>query len=145
MLYRLNGFEFSTLCFPESVRLYNGTDRCSGRVEVFHDDQWGKVCNNQWNQEAAEVVCKELNCGAPKSFQEKFNYGDSYLKGVTLQCSGSVTSVSQCTLQEYGGTCEGASLSCTGETHLMWQRTRFLHITERASLKKHYSIIRYLC
>lgn len=116
-------FEFSTLYFPESVRLYNGTDRCSGRVEVFHDGQWGKVCNNQWSHEAAEVVCKELNCGAPKHFQEKFNYGDSYLKSVAAQCSSSVTSISQCTLQDYGGTCKGASLSCAGETRNIWQRT----------------------
>lgn len=112
-------FEFSTLYFPESVRLYNGTDRCSGRVEVFHDGQWGKVCNHQWSPEAAEVVCKELNCGVPKRFQETFNYGDSQLKGVTARCSGSVTSLSQCTLQDYGGTCEAASLSCAGETHYM--------------------------
>lgn len=116
-------FGFLTLYFPESVRLYNGTDRCSGRVEVYHDGQWGKVCNHQWSQEVAEVVCKELNCGAPKRFQEQFNFGDTHLKGVTAQCSGSVTSISQCTLQDYRGSCEGASLSCAGEKHYMWQRT----------------------
>lgn len=102
--------------FPESVRLYNGTGRCSGRVEVYHDGQWGKVCRNQWNHEIAEMVCKELNCGAPTSFQEKFSYGDSYLRGVTVSCSSSVASMSQCNFQDYGGTCEGVSLSCAGET-----------------------------
>lgn len=113
-------FEFYTLYFSESVRLYNGTDRCSGRVEVFHDGQWGKVCNNEWSHETAKLVCMELNCGVPKPLQENFNYGDSSLKGVTARCSGLVTSVSECTLQEYGGTCEGVSLSCAGETHLIW-------------------------
>lgn len=101
---------------PESVRLYNGTDRCSGRVEFYHDGEWGKVCSNHWSHETAEMVCKELNCGAPKNLQEKFNYGDSNRRGVTATCSGSVTSISQCTLQPYGGTCEGVSLSCAGET-----------------------------
>ncbi|CAG09101.1 unnamed protein product, partial [Tetraodon nigroviridis] len=111
-----------------SVRLYNGTDRCSGRVEVYHDGQWGKVCNNQWNQETAKVVCKELNCGVPKPIQGPINYGESNLKGVTAQCSGSVTSVSQCTLQDYGGTCEGVSLSCAGNPPL-----RLINGTDRCS------------
>ncbi|XP_075939995.1 scavenger receptor cysteine-rich type 1 protein M130-like [Anarhichas minor] len=100
----------SVVC-SESVRLINGTDRCSGRVEVFHDGQWGKMCNNWGNVEAA-VVCQELSCGLPKQSQEIFHFGDSGLRGYTSRCSGNVSSISQCTLQEYTGRCEGASLSC---------------------------------
>ncbi|XP_056872005.1 scavenger receptor cysteine-rich type 1 protein M130-like [Takifugu flavidus] len=117
----------SVIC-SESVRLYNGTGRCSGRVEVYHDGEWGKICNNHWSHETAEMVCKELNCGAPKSFQEKFNYGDSNRRGVTATCSGSVTSISQCTLQHYGGTCEGVSLSCAGNPPV-----RLINGTDRCS------------
>lgn len=106
---------FSTASFPDSVRLYNGTDRCSGRVEVYHDGQWVKMCNTNWRHEEAIVVCKELNCGTPKKSQS-FNFGDSGLTGYTSRCSGNVSSISQCTLQEKPGTCEGVSLSCEGKT-----------------------------
>lgn len=61
------------------------------------------------------MVCKELNCGAPKKSQENFSYGESGLIGYTSTCSGNVSSISQCTLQEHTGTCEGVSLSCAGK------------------------------
>ncbi|XP_059212017.1 scavenger receptor cysteine-rich type 1 protein M130-like [Centropristis striata] len=111
----------------ESVRLINGTDRCSGRVEVLHDGQWGKICNNLGKAEA-EVVCKELSCGLPKKYQESFNFGDSNLRGYTSRCSGNVSSISQCMLQVYTGRCEGVSLSCAGNPPL-----RLVNGTDRCS------------
>ncbi|XP_034383885.1 deleted in malignant brain tumors 1 protein-like isoform X2 [Cyclopterus lumpus] len=116
----------SVVC-SESIRLENGTDRCSGRVEVYHDGQWGKICNNWGNKEAA-VVCEELNCGLPKKKQEIFHFGDSGLRGYTSRCSGNVSSIGQCTLQEYTGKCEGASLSCADS-----QQLRLVNGTDRCS------------
>jgi len=29
-------------------------------VEVYHDAQWGTICDKNWGQKEAEVVCKEL-------------------------------------------------------------------------------------
>ncbi|XP_042359266.1 deleted in malignant brain tumors 1 protein-like [Plectropomus leopardus] len=116
----------SVIC-SESVRLFNGTERCSGRVEIFQNGQWGKICNNNWRNEEAAVVCKELSCGAPKKFQSH-NYGDSGLRGYTSRCSGNVSSISECTLQEYAGRCEGVSLSCEGHPPL-----RLVNGTDRCS------------
>ncbi|XP_067337962.1 deleted in malignant brain tumors 1 protein-like isoform X2 [Channa argus] len=98
----------------ESVRLVNGTDQCSGRVEVFHDGQWRKMCTNNWGPNEATVVCKELFCGAPKKQKESIYYGESNLRGFTGRCVGNVSSISQCTLEEHTGTCQGVSLSCAG-------------------------------
>ncbi|XP_074470969.1 scavenger receptor cysteine-rich type 1 protein M130-like isoform X1 [Sebastes fasciatus] len=116
----------SVIC-SDSVRLFNGTDSCSGRVEVFHDGRWGKICNNWGNAEAA-VVCKELSCGTPKKNQETFNFGDTGLRGYTSRCSGNVSSISQCTLELHAGACEGVSLSCGGEPPL-----RLVNGTDRCS------------
>lgn len=117
----------SVIC-SDSVRLFNGTERCSGRVEVYHSGQWGKVCNNNWRNEEAAVVCKELGCGSPKKSQESFNFGDSGLRGYTSRCSGNVSSIAQCSLQEYPGTCQGVSLSCSGNPPL-----RLVNGTDRCS------------
>uniref|UniRef100_A0A3B5LAT1 Soluble scavenger receptor cysteine-rich domain-containing protein SSC5D n=1 Tax=Xiphophorus couchianus TaxID=32473 RepID=A0A3B5LAT1_9TELE len=89
----------------ENVRLINGTDSCSGRVEVFYNGRWGKICSNSWGGTEATVLCKELSCGSPKKNQDVFTFGDSPLAGLISRCSGNVSSISQCVVDEHIGKC----------------------------------------
>eukprot|EP00057_Strongylocentrotus_purpuratus_P028714 XP_011683188.1 PREDICTED: deleted in malignant brain tumors 1 protein-like [Strongylocentrotus purpuratus] len=43
-----------------AVRLVAGSSPDEGRVEIFHDDQWGTVCDRGWDDNDARVVCRQL-------------------------------------------------------------------------------------
>ena len=52
---------------PFNIRLIdrdgNTGDIDSGRVEIFFDGRWGSVCDDNWGDVDASVVCRELGLG----------------------------------------------------------------------------------
>ncbi|XP_077090799.1 scavenger receptor cysteine-rich type 1 protein M130-like [Siphateles boraxobius] len=104
------------------VRLVGGS-LCSGRVEVPHDRSWMSVCDAAFDQQDAEVVCRELDCGAPVQVlgEDAFGKGDAQMWTQEIQCRGNESYISFCpTISlKYNCTHENdIGLLCSGYTDL---------------------------
>ncbi|XP_038586893.1 scavenger receptor cysteine-rich type 1 protein M130-like, partial [Micropterus salmoides] len=78
-------------------RLVNGTSLCSGRLEVKSNQRWSSVCEADFDQQDAEVVCRELGCGAPSVLQGAL-YGEVEAPMWTkeFQCGGHESALLDC-------------------------------------------------
>uniref|UniRef100_A0A4W4GIW1 SRCR domain-containing protein n=1 Tax=Electrophorus electricus TaxID=8005 RepID=A0A4W4GIW1_ELEEL len=80
-----------------SVRLVGGL-RCTGRVEVLHGKTWTTVCDADFDQQDAEVVCRELGCGLPVEVlgAAAFGRGEGQVWTKELQCRGNESQIHLC-------------------------------------------------
>ncbi|KAK7149908.1 hypothetical protein R3I94_009281 [Phoxinus phoxinus] len=88
----------------ESIRLVNGNNSCSGRVEIFDNGQWGTVCDDGWDLSDAAVVCREMGCGDAVEAKSAAYFGRGweqvFISGVT--CFGNESTLSICGFKKAG-------------------------------------------
>uniref|UniRef100_A0A672HX79 SRCR domain-containing protein n=1 Tax=Salarias fasciatus TaxID=181472 RepID=A0A672HX79_SALFA len=88
------------LTCSDGVRLLNGSSRCSGRLQVktnLSDQPWSSVCEADLDLQDAQVVCRELGCGAPSVLQGAL-YGDVQTPrwSPEFQCGGHESALLDC-------------------------------------------------
>uniref|UniRef100_A0AAZ1XPR7 Soluble scavenger receptor cysteine-rich domain-containing protein SSC5D n=2 Tax=Oreochromis aureus TaxID=47969 RepID=A0AAZ1XPR7_OREAU len=110
------------ICSGESIKLTGSwSTRCSGRVEIYHQKSWGTVCDDGWDLNDAEVVCRRLDCGTALAAPKKAHFGDGsgpiWLDDVS--CSGNERSIIQCQHRRFGkNSCKhnkDAGVICSGD------------------------------
>ncbi|XP_064176086.1 deleted in malignant brain tumors 1 protein-like [Anguilla rostrata] len=117
-------FPVTSLTTSDQIRLVNGDDPCSGRVEIYHDGQWGTVCDDIWDLDNAEVVCRQVGCGRAVAAQSSAHFGEGsgpiWLDDV--RCSGSESALTQCQHPGFGshncGHNEDAGVVCSASDQI---------------------------
>ncbi|MBN3300214.1 WC11 protein, partial [Amia calva] len=101
-------------------RIADGEEPCSGRVELQFGDQWGTVCDSDWDLQDASVVCRQLQCGEAVAIPGGARYGEGRgpVWDKRLDCQGNESTVFECPVSTKKGTnCShrnDASVICSG-------------------------------
>lgn len=105
--------------FAEYLRMVNGSDPCRGRVEIFRNGQWKRVCSADWGMDEASLVCQELRCGPPVAQTDVLLFGAAQgLGGIKTNCEGNKSSLSMCHLQDLQESCVDATVVCSSKSNL---------------------------
>ena len=109
-----------------------GRSHCSGRVELLHKETRHTVCEAAFDWQDAEVVCRELDCGAPVEVlgAAAFGEGKGQVWSEEIQCGGNETQIQLCPTSALNHSCShenDVGLSCRGTNKICYYWIHNIH------------------
>ncbi|XP_075227026.1 lysyl oxidase-like 2 isoform X1 [Lycorma delicatula] len=125
-----------------SLQLVDGKKHNEGNVEIFHLGRWGSICDDEFDEREADVVCRQL--GFPRAIKHTLNshFGPARRKFWmdNLYCTGKETRLSDCRFDGWGSSdctpSESAGVICEDpEEMLKPQATSSFQISNKKSAR----------
>ncbi|KAJ1526154.1 hypothetical protein ONE63_009314 [Megalurothrips usitatus] len=105
---------------PMELRLAGGANQTEGRLEVRVYGEWGTVCDDDFTEAAAMLVCRQLGMPGRAVVHKEahFGQGQGLIWMDSVQCAGNETALENCRHEDFGVTnCkhdEDVGVSCLG-------------------------------
>ena len=79
-----------------SIRLLGTNALYYGRVEIYFNGEWGRVCGDGWDTVDAMVVCRQLGFGSSSYSYAYFGQGTGPIWLSNVSCIGTEFSLIDC-------------------------------------------------
>lgn len=122
---------------PDMIRLVGGVAPNEGRLEIYHDNSWGSVCDDEFDAIDGTVVCQQLGYTRLKQYSNG-SQGSGLIWLDNVNCSSSHVRLSDCSSRGWGindchhsddvsivceGNCEGFVVVAS-HTNFVWACSR---------------------
>ena len=85
-----------------TLRLVESNPPNEGRVEVFINGQWVRVCDDGWDDTEASVVCRQLGFGSSGTTRHAQGSGNERIAPPNFSCSGNELMLLNCSHRGLG-------------------------------------------
>ena len=105
----------------QDIRLVGGSHQKEGRVEILHDGKWGTICDDSWDINDANAVCRQMGFSGAKGYKTSAHFGQGFgqIWLDNVNCTGTEKYLYSCSHNAWGthncGHSEDAGVVCSGK------------------------------
>ncbi len=100
----------------DDIRLIGGSTLSSGRLEILFNNRWTAICNTDWDDRDASVVCKSMGFISGRAVSNgAFTQTKSEIKLTGFQCNGHEKALTDCPFTYGPNNCthqQDAAITC---------------------------------